>query len=99
MWVSFSTSLSKHKAHIENPKFLTPGGGEKIVVVIVVVSNGIRELRSRQLRQQLSASSVAGVALEKVQSTAPFQGLHKVPRAIYNEKEEKLMFMFLNMLF
>ena len=38
LWVSFSTSLSKHKAHIENPKFLTPGGGEKIVVVIVVVS-------------------------------------------------------------
>ena len=37
MWVSFSTSLSKHKAHIENPKFLTPGGGEIIVVVIVIV--------------------------------------------------------------
>ena len=37
LWVSFSTSLSKHKAHIENPKFLTPGGGEKIIVVIVVV--------------------------------------------------------------
>ena len=37
LWVSFSTSLSKHKAHIENPKFLTPGGGEKIIIVIVVV--------------------------------------------------------------
>ena len=37
MWVSFSTSLSKHKVHIENPKFLTPGGGEKVVVVIVIV--------------------------------------------------------------
>ena len=33
-----STSLSKHKAHIENPKFLTPGGGEIIVVVIFIVS-------------------------------------------------------------
>ena len=34
LWVSFSTSLSKHKAHIENPKFLTPGGNEKIIIVI-----------------------------------------------------------------
>ena len=37
LWVSFSTSLSKHKAHIENPKFLTPGGGEIIVVIIIIV--------------------------------------------------------------
>ena len=35
--VSFSASLSKHKANVENRKIPTPGGVEKVIVIIFVI--------------------------------------------------------------
>ena len=61
LWVSFSTSLSKHKAHIENPKFLTPGGGEIIIVVVIIVGYYIQWCPRKALREA-TPSSVCSLA-------------------------------------
>ena len=76
LWVSFSASLSKHKANVENRKFSTPGGGEKVVVVVVIVARSSGRWLPRPCRRQAEsrASQEAQGCCEGTLARCPFKG-------------------------